>query len=160
RVFGRDTTRRDAFIGKLQSQGFDFTVHAAGTVADATAVAPIVTLVTRAREPFLTGEMLSPGTHINAVGAITPERAEFRSDILFRESVVCADDPLAARRLSQEFMSFYGGDESEWAAVKPLSEIVAAGHGRQPGYDLSVFKAMGMGLSDLALGIEIYRRAL
>ena len=44
------------------------------------------------REPFLRAAMLAPGTHVNAVGAITPERGEFAPDIFARCTVVA---PLA-----------------------------------------------------------------
>ena len=43
--------------------------------------------------------------------------------------------------------------------MRPLSAVVAEGKGRPSGADLTLFKAMGMGISDLALGIEILRRA-
>ena len=43
--------------------------------------------------------------------------------------------------------------------MRPLSAVVAEGKGRPAGADLTLFKAMGMGISDLALGIEILRRA-
>ena len=42
----------------------------------------------------------------------------------------------------------------KWRAVRPLSAVVAEGKGRPSGADLTLFKAMGMGISDLALGIE------
>ncbi len=157
RVFGRDAERRSKFIEAVKALGYPFTVSAADTVARATADASIVTLATRAREPFFTGAMAGHGTHINAIGAITPEREEFGADILPRAGLVCADDPQAARRLSKEFTTFYGND---WSAVKALSQLIAEGRGRSPGCDLSVFKAMGMGISDMALGMEIHRLAL
>jgi len=37
--------------------------------------------------------------------------------------------------------------------------VVATRFARQPGTDLTLFKAMGMGLSDLSLGIEVYEAA-
>jgi alanine dehydrogenase len=157
RVFGRDAERRSRFIESVKALGYPFSVSAADTVAQATAGADIVTLATRAREPFFTSVMAGPGTHINAIGAITPEREEFSADILPRAGLVCADDPQAARRLSKEFTTFYGND---WSAVKALSQLIAEGRGRSPGCDLSVFKAMGMGISDMALGMEIHRLAL
>jgi alanine dehydrogenase len=63
------------------------------------------------------------------------------------------------QNLSREFMQYYGRDESKWRAVRPLSAVVAEGKGRPSAADLRLFKAMGMGISDLALGIEILRRA-
>jgi alanine dehydrogenase len=160
RVFGRDAGRRSKFIETVKAQDFPFTVTAAATVAEAAAGATIVTLATRAREPFFTSAMAERGTHINAIGAITPEREEFAADILPRAGLVCADDPQAARRLSKEFAAFYGNDGNAWAAVKPISQLLAGGYGRPPECDLSVFKAMGMGISDMALGIEIHRLAV
>ena len=100
-----------------------------------------------------------PGTHVNAVGAISPERAEFEPALLSRCAAVVADSVPQVKNLSREFMQYYGRDESKWRAVRPLSAVVAEGKGRPAGADLTLFKAMGMGISDLALGIEILRRA-
>ena len=55
--------------------------------------------------------------------------------------------------------SFDRADEAAWSRVAPLSALLAAGQGRPSDADLTMFKAMGMGISDLALGIEIYRIA-
>lgn len=121
--------------------------------------ADVVTLATRARTPFLMADALPSGVHINAVGAITPERAEFETALLDRASVVSADSVPQVRRLSREFMEAYGEDEAKWAALQPLCQLVAKGEGRPAGADLTVFKAMGMGISDLSLGIAILKRA-
>ena len=47
-----------------------------------------------------------------------------------------------------------------WARVQPLSTVVKRRETRSPAEDLTVFKALGMGISDLALGIELYRKAV
>jgi ornithine cyclodeaminase len=44
--------------------------------------------------------------------------------------------------------------------VQQLSQVVKAGKGRPADTDLTLYKFMGVGLGDLAAGIEIYRRAL
>jgi alanine dehydrogenase len=43
--------------------------------------------------------------------------------------------------------------------VQPISAVVAAARPRPALTDLSLFKPMGMGISDVSLGIEIVRRA-
>lgn len=121
--------------------------------------ADIVTLATRARTPFLMKDALPSGVHINAVGAITPERAEFEPSLLQRAGVVSADSVPQVRKLSREFMEAFGDDEALWSRLKPLSQLVAEGQGRPADADLTVFKAMGMGISDLSLGIAILKRA-
>src|SRR5262249_56695914 len=99
------------------------------------------------------------GTHVNAVGAISPERTEFEPALLSRCAAVVADSVPQVQNLSSEFIQYYGRDEAKWRAVRALSAVVAEGRGRPAGADRTLFKAMGMGLSALPLGIEIFRRA-
>ena len=116
----------------------------------------IVTVVTRAKAPILTASMLASGAHLNAVGAITPEREEFTQDVFGRVGAIAVDSVESVKSLSAEFRKRFG--DGDWSSVRPLSELVAAKAKRPPGADITLFKAMGMGLSDLALGIEILKR--
>lgn len=159
RVFSPTPANRDAFAEKLTKAGFGFEVSTVDSVEAATADTPIVTTVTRAREPFLKSEMLAPGTHINAVGAISPEREELAQDVFPRCGMVAADTVPAVRELARELVRYYGDGVDRWSEVRPISELVAAGIRRPEGCDLTLFKAMGMGISDLSLGIEIFKRA-
>jgi len=158
RIFGRDVAKRDAFIARVAEE-LGLKCVAAPSIAEGCKGADIVTVVTRAREPIITGNMLAPGTHFNAVGAITPERMEFAPPLLTRAAAVVADSVPQVQKLSREFMDFYGNDQSRWTAVQPLSQLVAAAKPRAPDADLTVFKAMGMGISDLSLGIDLLERA-
>ena len=158
RVFSPNPEHRARFTARLQS-AFTFAVVDAPSVAAAVAGAPIITLVTRARAPFLTAEPVAPGSHINAVGAITPERMEFTPDLFGRCSAVVADSVPSVQKLSREFMEYYGAGLRQWDDVTPLCRVVAQRQLRPAGADLTLFKAMGMGIADLALGIEIYKRA-
>ena len=121
--------------------------------------ADVVTLATRAKAPFLAADALASGVHLNAVGAITPERAEFEPALLDRAMIVAADSVAQVRKLSREFVEAFGTDEAAWARVEPLSDLVARGAVRPAGADLTVFKAMGMGISDLSLGIGVFEGA-
>jgi ornithine cyclodeaminase len=158
RVYSLNAENRRTFIGKLEKLFPAVTLVEASSVEEAVKGAPIVTLVTRAREPILNARMLSVGTHLNAVGAITPEREEFSQDLFDRVDAIAVDMVESVKHLSAEFRKRFGDDERAWEGVRPLSELVAAKAKRKPGADLTLFKAMGMGLSDLALGIEILKR--
>ena len=160
RVFGRDAEKRKKFVMGAARHGFRFTLEESDSVAEAVEGAAIITLVTRAREPILTSAMVRKGAHINAVGAIVPEREEFAQDLFPRVGLVAADDPETTRKLSKEFRTQYGAEGAAWQAVIPISRLVAEGKPRPQSCDLSIFKAMGMGVSDLALGMRIYRRAV
>jgi alanine dehydrogenase len=157
RVFSPTAAKRRAFLDKARLM-LDLDLREAGSVAAACEGAEIVTLVTRAREPFLDAAMVAAGSHINAVGAITPERMEFAPDLLDRCAVIAGDSVEQVRRLSRELEERFGEDETQWRRVVPLSSRLGAS--RPAGADLTIFKAMGMGISDLSLGREILRRAL
>jgi ornithine cyclodeaminase len=156
RVFSPTIEHRRAFLDRLGRDLPGLDVVEAGSVAAAVEDAGIVTLATRARTPFLLAESLAPGTHVNAVGAITPERQEFAQDLFDRADPIAVDSLAAAAALSAEFRTRYG--TGPLSGVHRLSDLVAAGTGRPASADLTLFKAMGIGLSDLALGIEILAR--
>jgi ornithine cyclodeaminase len=156
RVFSPTPENRRTFMARLEKLFPAATLVEAASVEEAVKDAPIITLVTRARVPVLDARMIAPGTHVNAVGAITPEREEFTQDVFDRVSSIAVDMVDSVKGLSAEFQKRFG--KGDWSAVRPLSELVAAKAERPKDADITLFKAMGMGLSDLALGIEILKR--
>jgi ornithine cyclodeaminase len=151
RVWSRTPARAEEFAGRVRSD-LGVSTSVAGTPAELVRGAHVVTLATRATEPFLDAGAPGPGTHLNAIGAVTPERAEFAPSLLRRADVIAADSVAQARALSREFRDHLGGTDAAWSAVQPLSALVARGARRPEGADLTVFKAMGIGLADVALG--------
>jgi ornithine cyclodeaminase len=154
RVFSRRPEAREAFAESVRKE-LGLRVTAAATLEDAVRDAPIVTLITNATQPFFTSAMAARGSHINAMGAIVPARAEFTQDIFGRCAVIAADTLVGVRDLSSEFRQRFGDDAEAWKAVRPISQLIADNVARPAGADLTLFKAIGMGLSDLALGVEI-----
>ncbi|HUZ75906.1 MAG TPA: hypothetical protein VMU87_23205 [Stellaceae bacterium] len=158
RVYSRRQAAREEFAAAARKE-LGLRVTAAATLEDAVRDAPIVTLVTNATEPFFTSALAARGSHVNAMGAIVPARCEFTDDIFARCGVIAVDTVAGVRELSSEFRRHFGDDDAAWGAVTPISEIVARGLRRPHDADLTLFKAIGMGLSDLALGSEILARA-
>jgi ornithine cyclodeaminase/alanine dehydrogenase-like protein (mu-crystallin family) len=147
---------RIAFAAKARAE-FGIVTEVCASVNDACKGAQIVTLVTRAAQPFLTAAMLERGAHLNAVGAIAPDREEFAQDVFARATLVAVDNLPGVQQLSREFMTRYAS--SGWEEVMPLCGLIASGRKRTARDDVSLFKAMGMGISDLALGVELLKRA-
>lgn len=158
RVFSPKAESRQRFIARLR-EDFEFDIVEASLVEAAVEGAPIVTVVTRATTPFLTANMLARGVHVNAVGAITPERSELAQDVFGRTSVIAVDSVPAAQKLSSELIAHFSQPGTSWDSVQPLSEIIASGQRRGAVDDLSLFKAMGVGLSDLSLAAMIHETA-
>jgi alanine dehydrogenase len=157
-VFGRDKDRSAQFAARVHHE-FGVDTVAERTIEDAVKNASIVTTVTRAMEPIIDASMLAPGTHINAVGAIVPGRVELAGSVLERASAIVVDSVSQARELSSELLDFCGKDETRWAGLQSLANLVESGKLRSPHSVITVFKSLGMGISDLALGIDIYREA-
>ena len=159
RVFGRNQERRAQFTARVQKE-FGVEAVSEKTIKAAVKDAAIITLVTRAKEPILDASMIAPGTHINAVGAIVPGGFELASNVLERADVVAVDCISQARKLSSELIEFCREEEVRWAAVRSLADIMESGNLRSPNSDITIFKSLGMGISDLSLAIEIYEKAV
>lgn len=160
RVWSRDAGRRQAFAERVRAELPQAEVTAADSLEAAADGASLVTLVTRAAEPFFGADLLAPHAHLNAVGAILPANAEFFPDVFDRARAVVVDDLDNARRGSRELRERYGAQAAQWPEVQSLSDVIKRG-GLPPGGggDITLFKAMGMGLSDLAIAALAYRRA-
>ena len=159
RVFGPNEERRERFVARVKEE-FEIEVLAAHSVAEALEGASIITVATRATAPIIGAGMIARGAHINAIGAIVPSRAEIARDILERCDRIVVDSVSQAQELSRELIDFFGAaDQEGWQQVTSLANLVAAGERRGAKDDLTLFKSLGMGISDLALGIELYRKA-
>jgi alanine dehydrogenase len=159
RVFSPDEGRRNRFVERLRSE-FELETVAASSVREAVEGASIITLATRAKDPILSADMVERGAHINSVGAIVPSRAEVTSAVLSRSSRIVTDSVPQARKLSRELIDFLGSDDARWKTVHPLSTIVSERFPRSEADDLTLFKSLGVGISDLSLGIQLYRDAV
>lgn len=141
RVHGRDPERRAAMARTVESEiGVEAVV--ADSVASAVDGAGVITTATRATEPFLASAFVARGTHVNAIGAITPQRAEIQPDLVDRSFVV-TDSIDSARNLAREVQG---------RNLRALSSLIG---GSRPPADVTLFKAMGIGLADVALGRAI-----
>ena len=118
-------------------------VQAVATAADAVRGADVVVVATSATTPVLEGRWLSPGTHVNAVGATRPEWRELDDDLVTR-SRVFVDSREAALRESGDVI----------AARSEVTEIgaVVAGvaPGRRDAREITLFKSVGVGVEDVA----------
>lgn len=158
RVYSPTPEKRRAFVASVAGR-HAFDIEESPTLAHALAGAEIVTLITRAAEPFVDAAMLADCRHLNAVGAILPAKAEFAQDVFGRAGLVAVDDLENARRGSRELRERYGADGAPWQGVSVLSDLLAAGEARPANARLTIFKGMGMGLSDLAMARVVYEHA-
>src|SRR3989441_9067879 len=117
-------------------------VKAVATAADAVRGADVVVVATSATTPVLQGRWLSPGTHVNAVGATRPDWRELDDDLVTR-SRIFVDSREAALRESGDVI----------AARSEVTEIgaVVAGvaPGRRTAQEITLFKSVGVAVEDV-----------
>ena len=109
---------------------------------EAVAAADVVSCATPATTPLFDPDAVRPGTHVNAVGAFTPEMAELAPGLLERAYVVVDDVDAAAAEAGDLIRA---GREPN-ATLRDLIE------GRAPaiGEDVTVFKSVGIAAQDVA----------
>lgn len=155
-VYSPSAEKRRAFV--QANNHFPFQLIEAGSLDAALDGAEIVTLITRAKDPFVHVDQLKECVHLNAVGAILPDKAEFTLDVFDRCDLIAVDDIENARRGSRELREKFGEDSTQWN-VTTLASLTAGPAYETPPGRMSLFKGMGMGLSDLALAIALYEYA-
>jgi ornithine cyclodeaminase len=154
-VYGRDAARRVQFRSRVENE-LKLVAALHDNVGDAAKDSSIITLITRAKEPFLDAAMPHRGAHINAMGAITPERQEFDEALLERCSCIAVDSVSQAHALSAEIIT---ASRKGPLPLVPLHRLVVDNSRRPQDADLTLFKSLGVGIADLALAEEILRLA-
>jgi ornithine cyclodeaminase/alanine dehydrogenase-like protein (mu-crystallin family) len=159
RVVGRDPGRRAAMAARLRDE-LDVDVAELGDVATAVDGAAVITTITRSADPVLGGDSVAPGAHVNAVGAIVATRRELEVSAVGRASTVVVDSVAQAREDAGELLAAAETGDLDWTTVRGLDEVVdeTPTSLRAP-EDVTLFKAVGVGLSDVAIGAEVLRRA-
>lgn len=128
-------------------------VDAAASAEEAVRGADVVVTATTSPTPVLSGEWLSPGAHINAVGAPRPDWRELDDEVL-RRAKVYVDSREAAMKESGDVI----------AAREVLAEIgeVVSGaeQARRSLEEVTLFKSVGLAVEDVATAELVYRNAL
>ena len=157
RVFNRTRDRQVAFAQALEKT-LGIETSCPDTLADALKGAGIVTLVTRAQEPFITPNLLHRPVHVNAMGAVLPSHAELDRAAVGEAGLVVVDNLVNAQATSRELRDVFG-DARPWSEVRTLGSLIADGHKRDGNVGTTIFTSVGMGLAALAIAIRAFERA-
>jgi ornithine cyclodeaminase len=159
RVWSRSRSNAERFA-REQGARQGVAIEVCADAASAVRGADLVCTTTAAQEPVLLGRWLSPGAHVNAVGACFPAARELDAEAVARarlftdrrESLLAeAGDFLLARA------------EGAIADAHLLGEVGDVFLGRLPGRtgpdDITLFESLGLAVEDLASAHALLRRA-
>jgi ornithine cyclodeaminase/alanine dehydrogenase-like protein (mu-crystallin family) len=160
RVFGRDPARRSKFSSEMAEQ-LRIPVGAVETAEAAVRDADVIVTSTTTSQPVLNGAWLSPGVHINAIGANFPQKRELDSDAVLRADIIAVDSREQAKIEAGDLIQAFEGDPSRWESVRELAEIAT---GRTPGRarpdDITLFKSNGIAIEDVVTASRVYEKAI
>lgn len=154
RVWGRNSAKA-ARLAAEYAERFDS--DAVEDLAEGVAQADIVSCATLSSEPLVHGEWLTPGTHLDLVGAFRPSMRESDASCLTRGEVF-VDTYAGARGEAGDIHQAVDEGAFRFEAIRAeLSELL---RGERPGRStddaITVFKSVGASLEDLAAAIEVW----
>ena len=155
RVFDSQAERASAHIEDMRRE-LDARFSVAPSVADAVRGADLIVTATWARRAFLTRSMVAPGSHITAIGADEPGKAELDRDLLQAAKFVCDDPDLAV-----EMGALAGVGLGHDAVHASLGDVLSgAKPGRTNDDEITVFGSVGLACQDLPAAWMAYQHAL
>jgi ornithine cyclodeaminase/alanine dehydrogenase-like protein (mu-crystallin family) len=159
RAFGRDAAKREKFCQEMAKR-LGIPVQACGSAAEAVRGADIISTATTASQPVVRGADLSPGAHINAIGANHAHKRELDDEAVASADIIVVDSVEQSRQEAGDLIIAFHGDEICWTGVKKLSEIVAGkASGRTSDAEVTLFKSNGIASWDLAVAMKVYAMA-
>jgi ornithine cyclodeaminase len=148
RLWNRSRPRAEEVAGALRAEGF--AVAVADDPEAAARGADLVACATMSREPLVRGAWLAPGTHVDLVGAFTPEMRESDDEVMRRGEVFVDTFAGALAEAGDVLLAMAGGALRREAILADLHGLCAGLHpGRTSPEAITVFKSVGTALEDL-----------
>lgn len=159
RVWGRSMERAEAFCAAMAEKTGLVMIPVADP-REAVANAQIVCTVTGAVEPILFADWLTPGTHVNLVGASVASAAEAEAAVV-SVGRYFVESRESARNGAGEFLrAIASGLVSEDCIQAEIGEVLAGTRpGRESASDITVYKSIGHAVQDLAAAAYLYEES-
>lgn len=122
--------------------------------------ASLVACATASSTPLFRSRDIAPGTHINAVGAFTPEMCEVDPETLARARIVVDQREAALIEAGDLLQAYALGKIAGPASWLELGQLVSGElPARQSSDEITCFKSVGLGIQDLVTALSVYERA-
>lgn len=153
-VWDINPTQAARLVEQLRQDGFDASV--ADDLASACDNADIVICATLSTAPLIQRAWLKPGTHLDLIGGSTPQMRE-SDDACFEGTLVFVDTDEAAMKAGDLLSPLESGVLRREGIRADLADLCRKLHaGRTDDTQITVFKAVGTALEDLAAAQLVY----
>lgn len=159
RVWSRNSEHA-RWLAEFARDRFHLEASVSPTGAEAVVEADIVCTVTSSTSPVLLGEWLSPGTHVNAVGACTPNAQEIDAAVVVRSRLYVDRRESALKEPGDILVPLRDGEILPEHVVAEVGELlIGRGVARRDDREITLFKSLGLAVEDLAAAAYVYDRA-
>ncbi|MBI3329750.1 MAG: ornithine cyclodeaminase [Nitrospinae bacterium] len=161
-VYSRNPANAKVFIERMRrlpfAQGIHFQI--ASTAREAVHLAEIIVTATTARAPLFAADEIREGTHVNAIGAFTPEMQEVAPELVVRAKLVVDSREACLAEAGDILIPIHQGLISPAHIYAELGELVAGRRpGRESAAEITLFKSVGNAVQDLGVGKLALERA-
>jgi ornithine cyclodeaminase/alanine dehydrogenase-like protein (mu-crystallin family) len=153
-IVSRTQSRAEELVERARGAGLDADTGGSESVADA----DVICTCTTSSEPLFDGNLLSGGTHINAIGAFEPHARELDDATVKGARVVVEDRSAALEEAGDLVVPIRSGVMTSDSIVADLAETVRGAATRTDSQDITVFKSVGLALEDLAVAAAAVER--
>jgi ornithine cyclodeaminase/alanine dehydrogenase-like protein (mu-crystallin family) len=158
-VWSRTPASAERFASEMRER-FGVTVAVAASAERAVRGANVICTVTSSTTPVVEAAWLSPGTHLNAVGAARPDWRELATDAVRRARLFVDSRAGALSEAGDVVGPIREGAITDRHVVAEIGEVFAGRHaGRESDEEITLFKSLGMAVEDVATARFAYLRA-
>lgn len=159
RIASRQIENAQRFAEEMRPD-YSFPIEPVASVAEALADADLIVTATSAREPIVQREWISPGAHLNVVGACTPRAREVNSETMAASSLFVDCRESTINESGDYLLALNDGAIGQDHIRAELGEVLTGARpGRTSTEEITLFKSLGIGIEDLAAAEYLYRKA-
>lgn len=159
-IVGRDLAKTQAFVARI-AVGYPDIQFTAGVDGQAAVKdAEIVVTATSAAQPVLFGEWLTPGCHVNAVGASMPLVQEIDQSVLTASEIFVDYRPSAFAQAREIIDALESGVISKADILAEIGDVYSGAHkGRGSASSITLYRSLGVAAQDLACAEYVMHQA-
>jgi ornithine cyclodeaminase/alanine dehydrogenase-like protein (mu-crystallin family) len=159
RVWARDRDKGRLFA-EAQGARHRIAIEASATVREAIAGADIICAMTKAREPILQGDWLSPGVHLNLVGSSIAAAAEIDTAAVVKSRFFVDCRNSTVNEGGEYLKALRAGAITPEHILAEIGEVANGSKvGRSSPLDITLYKSLGIAPQDLASAHYVLEKA-
>jgi ornithine cyclodeaminase len=148
-VWARDAAKASAKVSELVALGI--AAEVATSLEDSARGADLISCATLSTTPLIKGDWLQPGTHLDLIGAYTPQMRESDDRCVERASIFVDTRAGAMKEAGDIVLPLQAGIITAASILGDLFDLTRKQHpGRRSSAEITLFKSVGTALEDFA----------